>query len=272
MGKIIFLDIDGTLVDFESRMPKSAGKALKEAKKNGHRIAICTGRTYTGIYPWLLEFPFDGLVCSAGAYIKAADKVIYHHTMHWDRIQVLIELLSSHNAFYVLQGIDGGFADKRNQRKLKEFLTRRGIDTKKILKDMAFTDKTMERVPIESAIYFNADADIRQLQARIDEKLDGYFQITGASFGEDIMHSGEVTCRGINKATGIMRLMEHFHMDHSTSVAIGDGSNDFEMIRYAHTGIAMGNSVEELKKEADYVTDRIEEDGIYKAFIHFGFI
>jgi len=272
MGKMIFLDIDGTLVDFELRMPESARLALNEAKKNGHRIAICTGRPYVNIYPWLLEIPFDGLVCSAGAYIKAADKVIYHHTMEWDRIQALTGLLMSHNAFYMLQGFDGGFADKRNQRKLKEYFSGIGLGMERILGDMVLTDKIMERTQIECGVYFGANADIRQLQAEIDEKLDGYFHITGASFVDDMMHNGEVTCKGINKATGIMRLLEHFKIDHSESVAIGDGPNDFDMIRYAHTGIVMGNSIEELKREADYVTDRIEEDGIYKAFIHFGFI
>ena len=45
--------------------------------------------------------------------------------------------------------------------------------------------------------------------------------------------------------------------------------NDVEILKEAGIGIAMGNSVEELKKEADYVAPHIREDGVYRACVHF---
>ena len=45
MGKIIFLDVDGTLVDYENHLPESAVLAVRKAEKNGHRVYICTGRS-----------------------------------------------------------------------------------------------------------------------------------------------------------------------------------------------------------------------------------
>lgn len=45
MDKIVFLDVDGTLVDYENRIPLSAVKAIRLARQNGHRIYICTGRS-----------------------------------------------------------------------------------------------------------------------------------------------------------------------------------------------------------------------------------
>ena len=49
-------------------------------------------------------------------------------------------------------------------------------------------------------------------------------------------------------------------------------NNDLAMIKTAEVGIAMGNATELLKQHADYITDRIEDDGLYNACVHFGWI
>ena len=67
MGKALFFDIDGTLVNFQGKMPDSAKQALMQVKKNGHQIVICSGRSVCQIYPWLLDLGFDGLIAAAGA-------------------------------------------------------------------------------------------------------------------------------------------------------------------------------------------------------------
>ena len=43
MSKIVFLDIDGTLIDYEAKLPASAAKAVNQARANGHKVYICTG-------------------------------------------------------------------------------------------------------------------------------------------------------------------------------------------------------------------------------------
>ena len=54
-SKIIFIDVDGTLVDYENKLPASADKAIKQARKNGHRVYICTGRSKAEVYPYLWD-------------------------------------------------------------------------------------------------------------------------------------------------------------------------------------------------------------------------
>ena len=68
------------------------------------------------------------------------------------------------------------------------------------------------------------------------------------------------------------KVCEYFHIPMSETYAFGDSMNDLEILQEAGTGIAMGNAVPALKEVADYVTDRIDEDGIYKACKHFGLI
>ena len=45
MSKILFIDVDGTLVDYENNLPASAVRALRAARAAGHRVYICTGRS-----------------------------------------------------------------------------------------------------------------------------------------------------------------------------------------------------------------------------------
>ena len=68
--KIIFLDVDGTLVDFHGDLPESAREAVLQAKANGHRLVVCTGRLKNQIYPQVLAMGFDGIIASAGAYVE----------------------------------------------------------------------------------------------------------------------------------------------------------------------------------------------------------
>ena len=77
MKKLLFSDIDGTLVDFgNSTMSPSTADALINAKQNGHMIFLCKGRSYNQIYPSLKAFDFDGVVAAAGGYVTA---VSYTH-------------------------------------------------------------------------------------------------------------------------------------------------------------------------------------------------
>ena len=67
-------------------------------------------------------------------------------------------------------------------------------------------------------------------------------------------------------------MAEHLGLDSQNTIAFGDGGNDTSMIRAAGIGVAMGNALESLKQEADYITTTVDEDGILNAFRHFKLI
>ena len=50
MSKILFIDVDGTLVDYTNHLPESAVTAIRKARANGHRVYICTGRSRAEVY------------------------------------------------------------------------------------------------------------------------------------------------------------------------------------------------------------------------------
>ena len=76
----------------------------------------------------------------------------------------------------------------------------------------------------------------------------------------------------LSKAYGLQKLAEHWGISLEETAAVGDSMNDYEMVREAGVGIAMGNAVSKLKEAADYVTADIGEDGLEKAFEYLGLL
>ena len=74
------------------------------------------------------------------------------------------------------------------------------------------------------------------------------------------------------KVYGIQKCCEREGLGRESVIAFGDGDNDIQMLRFAGLGVAMGNAPDNVKAEADYVTDPVDEDGIEKALIGFGVI
>ena len=78
MRKIIFLDVDGTLVDYHNRIPESAIRAIRQARENGHLVYVCTGRSRAEMQPELWEIGLDGMIGGNGSYVEHQGKVVMH--------------------------------------------------------------------------------------------------------------------------------------------------------------------------------------------------
>ena len=107
---------------------------------------------------------------------------------------------------------------------------------------------------------------------KIRERLSGICDVTESSFETAKDDSGEITCSGINKALGMQKYIVHAGIARQDTIAFGDGPNDFDMLEYAAVGVAMGNAVQALRDIADYVTKKIDEDGVAYAMRELGLI
>jgi hypothetical protein len=83
---------------------------------------------------------------------------------------------------------------------------------------------------------------------------------------------GDIGVRGITKGNAIAHLLKHLGMDIESTIAFGDAKIDVPMLEYCHIGVAMGNGGEEICDVADFVTDDVEKDGLYKGFKKLGLI
>ena len=70
MSKVIFLDVDGTLCNYEGVIPESAKQAIKQARKNGHKVYICTGCSRAEVYQEIWDIGLDGMIGGNGSYVE----------------------------------------------------------------------------------------------------------------------------------------------------------------------------------------------------------
>ena len=142
------------------------------------------------------------------------------------------------------------------------------MDLLTLFGETVIDDNAGSRSDIEKLIYYDSGVDFSELQKNIGDE----FYIVGYSFGNLGNTSGEIAERGVNKASGIKEYLDCCGGDINDAFAFGDAENDVEMFKSVNTGIAMGNACDELKRLASYITADITDDGLYKAFAHFGLI
>ena len=74
------------------------------------------------------------------------------------------------------------------------------------------------------------------------------------------------------KGVGIKKMIDYLGISQEETMAFGDGGNDIEMLEFVKIGVAMGNAGDNVKKSADYVTENVDDEGIYKALKKFEII
>lgn len=271
MGKALFFDIDGTLVNFQGRMPDSAKAALRQAQACGHKAVLCSGRSKCQIYPWLLELNFDGLICGTGAYVEYGGEVIYEHHMEQEALENAKAVLEQAQACYCAQTKNGIVATADGKERMIRRFRAMGFNETmidQVWKDAQVDEHLEQRGDIEKLLFHESRMSVPMIR----ERLDAYCDITESSLEQPVPDAGEITGKGINKALGIRKYIAYAGIERTDTIAFGDGPNDFDMLEFAGVGVAMGNGVLALKERADYITSGIDDDGIARALQTFGLL
>lgn len=264
-SKVLFFDVDGTLANFDATIPDSAFEALQQAKENGHRLLLSTGRSFGQLHKELFCLPLDGYVCAAGAYVQYHGKVIETNFMPEDKLDQIFRLIREEKLLYALQCVDHLATEKQVYEPLLRLMRERNQLNEKqlasVFPDMELVDSKEQFSHVEKVLFYDGRLSVQDVRDRLGDGFD----VVDMSFLKDKRSSGEITQAGINKAYGMAKVLEYLGMTREDAIAFGDGENDVDMIQYAGTGVAMGNAVAVLKEKADMVTDPIYRDGIRNA-------
>ena len=79
MGKYLFFDIDGTLMGPSKQVTPKTANGIKQARENGHKCFLCTGRAPVSIMKSIREIGFDGIISSAGGFVNIGGKYIFEN-------------------------------------------------------------------------------------------------------------------------------------------------------------------------------------------------
>lgn len=277
MGKIIFLDVDGTLVDYENRLPESAVKAIRGARENGHRVYICTGRSKAEVYQELWDIGLDGMIGGNGSYVEDHETVILHQLITLEQCKRIVDWLHSRKLEFYLESNNGLFASEKFAEKaqpsIREYSRRKGKDNADgytvadVFPDMIYGGQLYRNDLNKVSYLLDSYQDYLDTKEQFPDMENG----TWGGAGETALF-GDLGVKGISKGKAISSLLDYLGARQEDTIAFGDAKIDIPMLEYCYTGIAMGNGGPEIKAMADYVTESVEEDGLYHAFVRYGLI
>lgn len=269
--KIVFLDIDGTMVCFDGSIPESAQKAVKQARANGHKMVVCSGRSRFQVSDELLSLGFDGIVCGAGARVVADGKDIYHAVISEDQKKKSFDYLESNGFLFCYQGEHGLIVNKRSMEGILKKYENTGMTEKQAAQlqgQLTVCEDVWKQPDLEKIIFYDSPFPVKE----VHEQLLPYFDTVPLSLEGADGYAGEIGINGIHKATGMQIYLDYVGASREDTIAIGDGPNDLQMMDFARTSVAMGNALQAVKDRADLITTNIDDDGIYHAFEKLGLL
>lgn len=265
MYKMAVLDIDGTISPKDNMISQRVINTIHATIEKGFPVCVCTGRNLAHTKPIIgtlgTSTPFatiDGLV----AFNPPDNKIIFENKLSEQMLVDIAEVASGHSIY--IEAVT-----KENYNKYVVNAPKYDYGLGKNNSNARYYGAFEEFLKIVPStyefIFGGSERDVQKLQKTLTEKYGDALGIRHALWAGYIF----VAAPQSGKAFGVRRLCEHFGVDMSEVVCIGDDLNDLDMLEEAGMGVAMGNAVDRAKEVSDYITDTVENDGVALALERF---
>ena len=251
MSKIIFSDLDGTLLCDDKSISEGNRTAIKKATANGHSFVIATGRPFESAKKVSDALGLSGEGCYIVSYNGGhvydcyRDQVLFCRQMDMQTVRELFALADA-AGLYVHTYQNGEILTKAATEELEWYASRTNL----IPCPRADALEYLTREP-NKAIVINLHDRERLERFRIENEAWAKGRCRMLFSCPQYL---EVVPEGISKQTGINFLADHLGVSAADTIAVGDETNDIEMIKAAGLGIAVSNANPAAKEAADYVT------------------
>lgn len=247
--RLVALDIDGTLVDFDGTARPAVLAAVHAVQASGVPVVLSTGRSVFGITPVIEQFELaDGYaVASNGAVTFTYSPPMVRSTVTFDpepAVRAVLERVP--DALVAVEVIGRGYRANRN------------FPTGEINGELWL--ETMEELVAEPV----TRVIIRDPQSSVDDfvALAADLGLHRTNYYVGYTAWLDLAPEGVSKASGLADIAAELGVPRSEVLAIGDGRNDLEMLGWAGRGVAMGQAPDVVKEAADAVTVSWQEDGV----------
>ncbi len=252
--KLIALDIDGTLVTYDEVLSDEAREAVAAVRAAGHHVVLASGRSLIAMTPVAAELKIEDewIVASNGAVTARIDvSAPMGYTLErvetFDPEPVLRMLqVELPHARYAVEDVGVGF-------RMNELFPEGELNGEHRVVDFEeLWSGDVTRVVVRSP--GETSAEFHEIAARL-----GFDDVTYAVGWSAWM---DIAPQGVTKASALEAVRKELGVAIEDTVAVGDGSNDIDMLRWAGHGVAMGHAAEAVQAAADAVTGSIEDDGV----------
>ena len=267
MIRLIALDIDGTLLDSEGRIPGANRAAIARAIDAGVEVALATGRRYDFARPIFESLPGPlTLILSNGAIVKTRDgQTLMRSLLPRAVARSVLQQVPEHraSAAVVFDRVREGQVvfeaiDWDHPRHARFFAVNRPF-----LSEASPLETCLTEDPIQ-VMFSGGCTDMRALFDRLRQSSDG-FSVALTEYQHRDFSMVDVVTAGCSKGSALRSWSEHRGLQRSEVMAMGDNLNDLQMLEFAGTPVLMGNALPELKALGWPVTRTNDEAGVAQA-------
>lgn len=276
-NRIVFLDVDGTITNYDNQIPESARRAIREARETGNRVYLCTGRSKAENPPELWAIGFDGMIGGNGSYVEDDGEVVMHQLITPDQCRHIVDWLYGRGLEFYLESNNGLFASEGFREAarpvIRRYAGRKGVPDA----DELETDDVMHGMVYGGNLYRDDVNKVSFILKSYQDHLDSVDEFpdlkpgTWGGAGETALF-GDLGVKDVTKAHAVNVLLDHLGANRADTIAFGDAKVDIPMFEACAVGVCMGSGGDEAKAAADYVTDAVDDDGLWNAFAHFGLV
>lgn len=272
MTKLIAIDLDGTLLNNESKISEENLAAIKHAQSLGIEIVVATGRapfdvskifSPTGINPWIIGTNGATIHHPEGALFRAVplDKKDVIAITSW---------LEQENFYYEIFNEEAIYTPYNGRKQLVAEINQKHSSIQNELQHamerqfsqhgFSFIHSYQELKSIDSYFYnilaFSFDETKLQKGWNTFKSREDLTLVSSGDYNFELEHPDA------SKGIALTKLIEHLGIDLRETSAIGDSYNDLSMLKIAGKSAAMGNANEEIKNTCHVVAQTNDENGV----------
>ncbi len=257
MKKIVFFDLDGTLLNEEKEIIIENKEAIAKARNNGIEVVICSGRPQSQVlYYQKIAGAGNYIITTngAGIYDIETKQQLYSCGLDKDFCKLFYKYVLDNDLFFRIDTKYARYFNKEENRIFDEVLFKEEPEE-------FFNENLVEQFSISSVDSKQVDDVIKYLENFNDLKVENrYFFYTNNKNYDTI----NIINKNASKGNAIRGLCKYLKIDLKDSIGFGDDYNDISMFKAVGYSICMGNAKDEVKVFAKEVIDDNNNPGISK--------
>ncbi len=246
--ELVALDIDGTLVDRQGRLPSDVRAAVQRVVDEDVPLVLATGRAWLDTRPVFdeLDLPPGPVICSNGAVVVQYPPLWQYQARTFDPTRVINSVIEhAPTARIAVEELGIGFRVNR----------------------LFPAGELTGRMTVQPLDELAAQPATRVIVRDPDAVAEDFIELADSIGMHQVSYSVgwsawlDIAPEGVNKATALAAVADDLGVPAERVLAIGDGRNDVEMLAWAGRGVAMGDAPHEVRAIADDVTSDFAAGG-----------
>lgn len=263
--KLVAIDLDGTLLNDNKQLTEENIAAINAASKMGVNIVLCTGRPITGIQRYLAQLELQNekeyaITYNGGLAQTINGEILIKHTLSFQDYLAAEAFSRQVGVHFHVDGKNHIYTANKNISQYtvgESFLVEMGLRYRSV--EEMNPDLEMPKV-----MFIDDPKVLSKALDQIFNRFQDEFSVVQSE-----PYFIELMPKNVSKGNAVKELAERLHLSLDQVMAIGDQGNDLSMIKTAGIGVAMENGIDEVKKNAQFITANNNESGVAKAIRKF---